>query len=76
MEDFLFVLSEGDLPYSGGTQRPIFRAQRPAVEAVGTSVPPRTRYETKNPGTAKLLSEKKYSQYDLFFNNIRFYRNI
>ncbi len=46
-EDFLFVLSEGDLPYSAGTQRPIFRAQRPAVEAVGTSVPPRTWYEAK-----------------------------
>jgi hypothetical protein len=52
---FLFVLSEGDPPYSGGTQRPIFRAQRPSVEAVGTSVPPRTWYEAKNPGTATLL---------------------
>jgi hypothetical protein len=47
-------LSEGDPPYSGGTQRPIFRAQRPSVEAVGTSVPSRTWYETKNPGTATL----------------------
>ncbi len=35
----------------GGTQRPIFRAQRPSVEAVGTSVPPRTWDEAKNPGT-------------------------
>jgi hypothetical protein len=68
----LFVLSEGDLPYSGRTQRPTFRAQRPAVEAVGTSVPSRTWYEAKE---FRYTTLREVLTVRPFLNNMRFFRN-